>query len=119
MPVPKSMRQQGETFDLGFAGGNLELDLTGDRFDRGAGVDRIDLGALNVEPVLARPVQDHLGRFGVTGGRDDGQDEPRRATQNMALDAPDFLVAVVSRSPCCGPETTLCEIPVVGSDPWA
>src|SRR3954470_22281514 len=31
------------------------------------------------------------------GGRDDdGQDETQRATQNMALDAPDFLVAVVS-----------------------
>jgi hypothetical protein len=31
-----------------------------------------------------------------TGGRDnDGQDEAQRATQNMALDAPDFFVAVV------------------------
>jgi hypothetical protein len=72
---------------------------TGDRFDRGTGVDRIDLGAFNVEPVLDGPVQDHLGRFGVMntgGGDDDGQDETQRATQNMALDAPDFLVAVVS-----------------------
>jgi hypothetical protein len=30
-----------------------------------------------------------------TGGRDDdGQNEPQRAAQNMALDALDFLVAV-------------------------
>src|SRR4051812_33835764 len=35
-----------------------------------------------------------------TGGRDnDGQDEAQRATQNMALYAPDFLVAVVSALP--------------------
>src|SRR3954464_852663 len=35
-----------------------------------------------------------------TGGRDNnGQDEAQRATQNMALDAPDFLVAVVSALP--------------------
>src|SRR3954466_1957119 len=35
-----------------------------------------------------------------TGGRDNnGQDETQRATQNMALDAPDFLVAVVPALP--------------------
>src|SRR3954447_16253007 len=97
-------RQRGEAFDLGLACGNLELDLiqTGDRIDRGTGVDRIDLGALDGETVLDRPVQDHFGCFGVmnTGGRDnDGQDEAQRATQNMAFDAPDFLVAVVSALP--------------------
>src|ERR687889_1163189 len=74
-------RQRGEACDLGLACGNLELDLvqTGNRFDRGAGVDRVDLGALNGEPVLDRPVEDQFGCLGVvnTGGRgNNGPDEP-------------------------------------------
>ena len=82
------------------AGAEGGLDAPAERqrgLDRGTRVDRVDLGALDGEPVLDRPLQEKFGRLGVvdTGGRDDdGQDEPQRAAQNMALDAFDFLVAV-------------------------
>jgi hypothetical protein len=57
-----AQRQRGEAFGLGLVCGNLELDLVpaGDRLDRGTGVNRIDLDALNVESLFAdgacRPV---------------------------------------------------------------
>src|SRR3954464_7943385 len=94
-----AQRQRGEAFGLGLVCGNLELDLvpTGNRFDRGTGVDPIDLDPVKTKSVLGGPIQKKFGSLGIVdiGRRDQNrQNEAERAGQNMALDALDFLVAV-------------------------
>ena len=70
---------------------------TGNRFDRGTGVDPIDLDPVKTKSVLNGPIQKKFGRLGVVdiGRRDQNrQNEAKRAGQDMALDTFDFLVAI-------------------------
>jgi hypothetical protein len=68
---------------------------TGNRFDRGTGVDPIDLDPVKTQSVLNAPIQKKFGRLGVIGRRDQNrQNEAERAGQDMALDTFDFLVAI-------------------------
>src|SRR4051812_35038142 len=94
-----AQRQGGKALGLRIACGNLELDLVpaSGGVHRGACVDRVDLDAVKMKPVLDGPVQEKISRPGIMDvgrGDHDRQNEAERAGQDMALDALDLLVAV-------------------------
>src|SRR3954454_7413108 len=67
------------------------------RRDGRPGMDAIDLDAVEVPARVGSPVQEDRHSFGVMQaghGDQDGQDEARRAGQDVALDALDLLVAI-------------------------
>src|SRR4051812_14425368 len=96
---PPPHRQRHEATGRRIAEGDLDINAVtlGRRANGRPGVDAIDLDPLKVPASFGSPSQERCQAVRVmqVGRRDEhGEDEAERAGQDMALDAPDLLVAV-------------------------